>query len=330
MHGPREVGRVCGQCFFLQKEDMRRAVGLERGFAVSGAALGFPLFIEHPAAADKLQTEGEALGVGGCAEKDDEEAAGVVADAAVVAIYLGLAPGAEGEAEAGFGGEAGFDAFDTVGAEEAVSVAELDGEGLAGAEDFDSARGLACVEVDVAVGVGVAAEAGEVGGGGVGEGAFAGVDAVGVEEEGAAHVEAAGEGVHVGDEVADGVEAGEVGEAAAGVFSEGGGGDVVGGHHGAEKEVAHGELVADLEADGVMAAGLESAGGDFGKFVEAEEAFFGGVEDDDGGGDFREAGDLRFAVGFEGFEDVAASVVNDNVTIYAEGGCEAGQEEGEG
>lgn len=184
-------------------------------------------------------------------------------------------------------------------------------------------------EAEIGIGIGVAGEASDVGSRREGKGAGEVVEPVWVEKEGAFHAQVAGQGVHVRDEVADGVEAGGIGQFASDMVRDGGGGDIVGGHERRVEEVAEGEGVARLQTGGIDAADSHGGGRDLDHFAQGNQVHFGGIQNNGGRGDFGEAGDLSAFVASLGGEDMAGAVVKkDVIGISGKGGL-AGEPDAE-
>jgi len=319
------AGRGRGLLDFGEGKELAAAV-------FDGCAGGEPGVVDGPALADEGAGAVEAVWA---VEDDDDEAAGGGSFGAVGFVAdEGLAVHAGGEALAGEGGGAGFDAEDADFADEFVGVADGEGFLAGGGNDADLAGFLADDEVEGVSPHGVDGEAGDVCGGGVALGAACVVEAVGVDEAGVGHADGFGEFAHFGDEGGDGVgvfPAAAV-DVAADVVGEGEGGEVVGAEERGVEGVAEGHLVSGLEVEGVWPAdegdGLgddEGGGGDVG-------AGGGGpVDDDGGGGDFGEAGDGAFDGGVGGDEDFAGVGLDDHdafgcLGVEGERKEEAGQE----
>lgn len=124
-----------------------------------------------------------------------------------------------------------------------------------------------------------------------------------------------GKGVHVGNEVVDGIEAAFVGELAADMVGEGVGSDIIRCHKSAIEEVAEGQGVSGLEINGVDSATAESTAGDGDGLGKIDLVELRPVENDQSGGHFGEAGDLAFIICSFGGKDVASLVINDDVVL---------------
>ena len=226
------------------------------------------------------------------------------------------------DALAGAGRRAGLDAVDAVDAEFLVGVVHQEIARLAAAVQGDAPFLLRDEKAEVRLRECEPGQPREVGGGGIG--LLRAVEAAGVEEAGAVHVQVAREGVHLGDEAHRGRRrpaapgcwparpAAPVGaqQVASDQRGQRVGGDVVALEQGGVEQVAHADLVAGLEAAGV--GGGTHIAGDRRGFVERVSAQAHPVEHDDGRGDLRQAGDLELVNGVAAGEDVAGLVVHDD------------------
>ena len=140
----------------------------------------------------------------------------------------------------------------------------------------------------------VVGEQGDIARSGVGRFAFEVVEAVRVEEARVAHVQFAGEGVHLrGEKVAGLAVAVAAAEFAPDVDGDGFSGLVVALHECGVECFAQGNAVADLQADAVRAAEHGDGVGHVGELIEILAFRRCPIEQHHGRGDFGDAADLQ-------------------------------------
>jgi hypothetical protein len=307
---PRSTALRPGQSPPLVRTPMRfPGMILEGVGGLHGAALRRPVVVETPAAADERQSL--ALSVGR-AEQNDDDAARRGQDGVSPANHLGHMLGGEDDAFPRTGGATRLDAVDVVGPEQGVGVVQDDPQRRGAPLHADLAGFLGDIEGKARLGVAVAREAGQIGRGGAGFGrSFRGVQAVGIEEEGAAHPQLPGQRVHLGDGVSHRVETRGIGQDAAEMVRERHRGHIVRGEKAGVDQVAQRHHVARLQAEGIDAARRgEGRLGNSRRPVKIPPSEFRPIEHHHREGQLREARDGNLLVFMFPAQDPAGLVVD--------------------